>query len=125
MMMHHAPAIHNALQEFFDEEPLIGEEFYCLIGRNKDARTDPDEFVFRSDSLPAAKGSGLWVSGHPGSKEKIKMMPFGAGRRYCPGAGQGVLHVKMFLAVLVHEFEWTHDGCGVDLTLTISISRIY
>ena len=45
------------------------------------------------------------------------MMPFGAGRRACPGGGLATMHVKSFIAALVAEFEWAPPaGGGVDLT---------
>ncbi|KAK1274116.1 Cytochrome P450 89A9 [Acorus gramineus] len=40
-----------------------------------------------------------------GSRE-IKMIPFGAGRRICPGMGLALLHLEYFVANLVREFEW-------------------
>ncbi|XP_037445543.1 cytochrome P450 89A2-like [Triticum dicoccoides] len=82
------------------------------IGRDPKTWTDPDEF--RPERFLAG-GEGEAVGPLPGPKE-IKMMPFGAGRRYCPGMALGMLNVKCLLAALVREFEWTEGNCGVDLT---------
>ncbi|KAG9455269.1 hypothetical protein H6P81_008173 [Aristolochia fimbriata] len=59
-----------------------------------------------------------------GSKE-IKMMPFGAGRRICPGLGLAMLHLEWFVANLVREFEWkTKKGEEVDLTERVEFTTI-
>ncbi|KAG5602757.1 hypothetical protein H5410_034127 [Solanum commersonii] len=51
-----------------------------------------------------------------GNKE-IKMMPFGAGRRVCPGYLLALLHLEYFVANLVWHFEWKPvDGNNVDLS---------
>ncbi|KQJ87945.1 cytochrome P450 89A2 [Brachypodium distachyon] len=50
-----------------------------------------------SVSLEAAAGCG---------GEVMKMMPFGAGRRVCPGMGMAMLHMGYYVANLVREFEW-------------------
>ncbi|TKY59008.1 steroid 17alpha-monooxygenase or 17alpha-hydroxyprogesterone aldolase [Spatholobus suberectus] len=51
-----------------------------------------------------------------GSKE-IKMMPFGAGRRICPGYNLALLHLEYFVANLVWNFEWkVPEGRDVDLS---------
>uniref|UniRef100_A0ACD5VMH0 Uncharacterized protein n=1 Tax=Avena sativa TaxID=4498 RepID=A0ACD5VMH0_AVESA len=82
------------------------------IGRDKNAWTDPD--AFRPERFLAG-GEGEGVGLVPGPKE-IKMMPFGAGRRACPGGGLATMHVKSFVAALVREFEWAPpSGADVDL----------
>ncbi|KAI6694702.1 hypothetical protein NL676_022412 [Syzygium grande] len=51
-----------------------------------------------------------------GSRE-IKMMPFGVGRRMCPGYGLAMLHLEYFVANLVWLFQWrTVAGEEVDLS---------
>ncbi|KAK1425454.1 hypothetical protein QVD17_20806 [Tagetes erecta] len=47
----------------------------------------------------------------------IKMMPFGAGRRICPGYDLGLLHLEYFVANLVWYFDWSIiDGCDIDMS---------
>ncbi|XP_068650786.1 cytochrome P450 89A2-like [Aristolochia californica] len=51
-----------------------------------------------------------------GSRE-IMIMPFGAGRRICPGLGLAMLHLQYYVVNLVREFEWrVKDGEEVDLS---------
>jgi cytochrome P450 family 89 subfamily A len=63
--------------------------------------------------LPGGEGEDVDLTG---SKE-IKMMPFGAGRRVCPGMALALLHLEYFVANLVREFQWREvPGEEVDLT---------
>ncbi|KAI6695764.1 hypothetical protein NL676_023474 [Syzygium grande] len=59
-----------------------------------------------------------------GSRE-IKMMPFGVGRRICPGYGLAMLHLEYFVANLVWLFRWrTAAGEEVDLSETQEFSIV-
>ncbi|KAJ9179797.1 hypothetical protein P3X46_008118 [Hevea brasiliensis] len=50
-------------------------------------------------------------------RREIRMMPFGAGRRMCPGFGLAMLHLEYFIANLVWSFEWKAvDGDDIDLS---------
>ncbi|RCV32594.1 LOW QUALITY PROTEIN: hypothetical protein SETIT_7G015600v2 [Setaria italica] len=98
-----------------DTVPVGGTRVHFLIrdmARDRKDWTDPDEF---QPERFLAGGEAEGVGAVPGPKE-IRMMPFGAGRRYCPGAGMGMMHVKCFLAALVREFEWADGGGDVDFT---------
>ncbi|OEL28948.1 Cytochrome P450 89A9 [Dichanthelium oligosanthes] len=97
-----------------DGAPVLFVADIREIGRNRKAWTDPDEFC---PERFLAGGEAEGVGPVPGPKE-IRMVPFGAGRRYCPGVGLGMVHVGCFLAALVRVFEWAlpADCDGVDLT---------
>ncbi|OWM77955.1 hypothetical protein CDL15_Pgr018524 [Punica granatum] len=72
----------------------------------------PERFFSNSfGSNEGAKGFDI-----TGSKE-IKMMPFGVGRRMCPGFALALLHLEYFVANLVWAFEWrAMEGDDVDLS---------
>lgn len=56
---------------------------------------DPDRFVSGKENADITGVTG------------VKMMPFGVGRRICPGLGMATVHVHLMLARMVQEFEWT------------------
>ncbi|XVF56654.1 hypothetical protein PTKIN_Ptkin06aG0137500 [Pterospermum kingtungense] len=69
----------------------------------------PERFLSNDDLLSGE------VFDMTGSRE-IKMMPFGVGRRICPGLALAVLHLEYFVANLVWNFEWkAMDGDEVSL----------
>lgn len=48
----------------------------------------------------------------------VKMMPFGVGRRICPGLAMATVHVHLMLARMVQEFEWSAYPAGGKLDFT-------
>ncbi|PKA59210.1 Cytochrome P450 89A2 [Apostasia shenzhenica] len=63
--------------------------------------------------MSGGEGEGVDVTG----TREIKMMPFGAGRRICPGYGLAMLHLEYFVANLLREFNWeTAEGEEVDFS---------
>ncbi|TKW26752.1 hypothetical protein SEVIR_3G211100v4 [Setaria viridis] len=85
------------------------------IGRDSKIWTSPEEFI-PDRFMPGGEGEGVRLT--IGTKEaaKVMMMPFGAGRRICPGMGYATLHMEYFLANLVTAFEWHPvEGEAVDL----------
>uniref|UniRef100_A0A0D9XHP7 Cytochrome P450 n=1 Tax=Leersia perrieri TaxID=77586 RepID=A0A0D9XHP7_9ORYZ len=62
--------------------------------------------------MPGGHGEAVDVTG----TREIKMMPFGAGRRICPGLAVATLHLEYFVANLVNTFEWQEvEGMEVDV----------
>ncbi|KAK3009743.1 hypothetical protein RJ639_014540 [Escallonia herrerae] len=53
----------------------------------------------------------------------LRLAPFGAGRRVCPGKNLGLVTVTLWVAELVHHFEWVQDRANpVDLTEVLKLS---
>ncbi|VAH40246.1 unnamed protein product [Triticum turgidum subsp. durum] len=92
------------------------------IGRDNKIWKDPDEFL---PERFLTGGDEEGVGPLPGPKQ-IRMMPFGAGHRFCPGVGMAMVNMKSFLAALVREFEWgVPTGTGtIDLTEMDSFFKV-
>ncbi|XP_054791401.1 cytochrome P450 77A3-like [Prosopis cineraria] len=71
--------------------PAIGEDPKLWSNPEK---FDPDRFI--------TGGEDADITGVTG----VKMMPFGVGRRICPGLGMGTVHIHLMMARMVQEFEW-------------------
>ncbi|KAK2974155.1 hypothetical protein RJ640_021446 [Escallonia rubra] len=77
----------------------------------------PERFLNAANAAATSgHGGGEALFDITGSRE-IKMMPFGAGRRICPGSALALLHLEYFVANLIWYFKWTAaDGDDVDLS---------
>ncbi|XVE87386.1 hypothetical protein DITRI_Ditri18aG0113200 [Diplodiscus trichospermus] len=67
------------------------------IGRDKDSWEDPDSFKpsrFLKEGVPDYKGSNF------------EFIPFGSGRRSCPGMQLGLYALDLAVAHLLHSFTW-------------------
>nr|ABS53040.1 Cald5H [Leucaena leucocephala] len=67
------------------------------IGRDRNAWEDPDSFKparFLGEGVPDFKGSNF------------EFIPFGSGRRSCPGMQLGLYALEMAVAHLLHCFSW-------------------
>lgn len=66
---------------------------------------DPDRFFLGKEDADMTGISG------------VKMIPFGMGRRICPGLNMATVHVSLMLARLIQEFEWSDpENTRVDFT---------
>ncbi|KAK2641239.1 hypothetical protein Ddye_023022 [Dipteronia dyeriana] len=76
----------------------------------------PERFMKKKTSSEEEENvQGKLVFDITGSRE-IKMMPFGVGRRICPGLALALLHLEYFVANLVWSFEWKGvDGDEINL----------
>ncbi|XP_062185055.1 cytochrome P450 77A4-like [Phragmites australis] len=55
---------------------------------------DPDRFLSGGETADMTGSAG------------IRMIPFGAGRRICPGLAMGTTHIALMVARMVQAFEW-------------------
>ena len=80
-----------------------------------DPKVWEDPMAFKHERFRSNDNNSGEVFDITGSRE-IKMMPFGVGRRICPGLGLAMLHLEYFVANLVWNFEWkAMDGDEVSL----------
>ncbi|KAL7212103.1 hypothetical protein ACSBR2_014884 [Camellia fascicularis] len=96
-------------------------EFYTAwVTEDPDLWEDPGEF--RPERfLSGGDGVDVDVTGTRG----VKMVPFGAGRRICPAASLGTLHVNLLLARMVHTFKWVPvSGHPPDPTETFAFTVV-
>ncbi|PWA76283.1 Phloem protein 2-like protein [Artemisia annua] len=71
------------------------------MGMDPTVWDDPMEFKSERFMSNDASNGVFDISGSKG----IKMMPFGAGRRICPGSDLALLHLEYFVANLIWYFE--------------------
>ncbi|CAN6295143.1 unnamed protein product [Urochloa humidicola] len=91
------------------------------FGRDETAWTAPLEF--RPERfLDGGEGCDVDITG----SREIKMMPFGAGRRMCPGYTLGMLQVEFFVGSLVRQLEWlpVTEGEAVDMTEQLDFTTV-
>lgn len=79
-----------------------------------DGRVWKEPLEFKPERfLAGGEGHGVDITG---SKD-LKMMPFGVGRRICPGLNLALLHLEYFVANLIRKFDWKQvDGEQIDFT---------
>ncbi|KAI4295240.1 hypothetical protein L6164_035307 [Bauhinia variegata] len=88
------------------------------IGRDPTAWEEP--MAFKPERFINGEGEDveLLLVDVRASAQEIKMMPFGAGRRICPGHNLAMLHLEYFVANLVWNFEWRKPANVADIDLS-------
>lgn len=66
------------------------------IGRDPHVWSDPEKFI-----PERFEGTSIDVRGHD-----FQLVPFGSGRRGCPGMQLGLIVIRLVLAQLAHCFDW-------------------
>ncbi|KAG4908934.1 hypothetical protein AAZX31_20G017500 [Glycine max] len=93
--------------------PKNGTVNFMVAEIGWDPKVWEDPMAFKPERFMNDEGFDFDITG---SKE-IKMMPFGAGRRICPGYNLALLHLEYFVANLVWNFEWkVPEGGDVDFS---------
>ncbi|KAJ6746289.1 CYTOCHROME P450 83B1 [Salix koriyanagi] len=67
-----------------------------VVGRDSEAWENPNEF-----NPDRFLGSSIDFKG-----QDFELIPFGSGRRICPGLDMGIATVELSLANLLHKFDW-------------------
>jgi cytochrome P450 len=84
-----------------------------------DPKVWEDPLVFKPERFLKSEG-GADVDPRGGD---LRLAPFGAGRRVCPGKNLGLVTVSLWVAKLVHQFKWVQDKANpVGLTEILKLS---
>ncbi|XVE62351.1 hypothetical protein DITRI_Ditri06bG0111200 [Diplodiscus trichospermus] len=85
--------------------PKDGTINFMVADIGWDPKVWEDPMAFKPERFLRSDDSSEEMLDITGSRE-IKMMPFGVGRRICPGLGLAMLHLEYFVANLIWKFEW-------------------
>ncbi|KAL4378925.1 hypothetical protein GQ457_02G028590 [Hibiscus cannabinus] len=118
------PPGHFVLPHCVKEDTVLGEYLvpkngiinFMVAEMGRDPKVWEDPMAFKPERfLKSEDGGSGEVFDITGSRE-VKMMPFGVGRRICPGLGLALLHLEYFVANLIWKFEWkAMDGDEISL----------
>lgn len=91
------------------EKTLVAINLYAIM-RDKDSWDDPNEFVPERFLVSFDEQEKLDHNG-----QKFNFVPFGAGRRGCPGTTLAFSLMNTAVAALVQCFDWKVEGTKVDM----------
>ncbi|KAF7849254.1 hypothetical protein BT93_L1041 [Corymbia citriodora subsp. variegata] len=79
---------------------------------------DPEEFKPERFMVEEGGGGGEF----PIMGSDLRLAPFGAGRRVCPGKAMGLATVELWLAQLLQSYKWVGSDRGVDVSERLKLS---
>ncbi|GAB2220525.1 hypothetical protein Drorol1_Dr00008185 [Drosera rotundifolia] len=115
------PPSHFAVPRLMTEDVALGgytvQKGSTVIFMVSEMAWDPkvweEPMKFKPERFMAKEGEAFDIT----CSREIKMLPFGAGRRICPGYSLGMLHLEYFVANLTLRFQWNPvQGDDIDLT---------
>jgi indolin-2-one monooxygenase/3-hydroxyindolin-2-one monooxygenase/benzoxazinone N-monooxygenase len=86
------------------------------LGRDPASWDKAEEFM--PERFLEQEGSGSEAAAAPDMKgTDFAFLPFGAGRRICPGINFGIATIEIMLANLMYHFDWKlQNGVAVDMS---------
>ncbi|XP_043717745.1 cytochrome P450 89A2-like [Telopea speciosissima] len=105
------PPSHYVLPHTLEEDIVLNGEYlipknalvnFMVATMGRDPKAWKDSMEFKPERYLGDEGEVIDITG---SKE-IKIMPFSAGRRICPGLGLGLLHLEFFVANMIRNYKW-------------------
>lgn len=115
---------HRAISDTYVDGHLVPAGTTAMVNQwaiSRDPEVWDAPLEFRPERfLPGGEGQDVSVLGADG-----RLVPFGSGRRSCPGKSLAMTTVTAWMATLLHEFEWlpaSDTGTGVDLSEVLRLS---
>ncbi|XP_042396436.1 3,9-dihydroxypterocarpan 6A-monooxygenase-like [Zingiber officinale] len=94
--------------------------FVNVWANGRDPEQWPEPFEFRPERFLEEPGQKLDVRG-----QHFELIPFGSGRRLCPGASLALHFVPCALAAMLQCFDWeSEDGGKVDMAEGLSVTLV-
>ncbi|KAF8780100.1 hypothetical protein HU200_001757 [Digitaria exilis] len=112
---------HRAMSDTFVDGHLVPAGTTAMVNQwaiSRDPEVWDAPLEFQPERfLPGGKGHGVSVLGADG-----RLVPFGSGRRSCPGKSLAMTTVTAWMATLLHEFEWLPVADAVDMSEVLRLS---
>ncbi|KAG0628580.1 hypothetical protein M758_1G037100 [Ceratodon purpureus] len=99
--------------------PAMTRLFVNVWAMGRDERVWEDPMVFNPKRFLEGELKSVDVTG-----QHFQLMPFGTGRRICPAVAIGMAGVHLFVASLVHAFDWSLPDGVVELDMSENVGMV-